>query len=169
MVHHRVMSVSVYLHLQGLVFLQEIALKKKVLNYCQHFVESVSDRIWTQQFWCFSAAMPLLPASPTRHFVSPYWSSSLSLQQTRVWKSSKQHQKSRFVFFGFVVFLFFPPQSDHRVLGQIKGGPSGQETIKVTCCERMQSDMWRYFYWHLFGCCSVGKKSTFQSWFYRVE
>lgn len=169
MVHHKVMSVLVYLHLQGLVFLQEIALEK-VLNYCQHFVESVSDRIWTQQR-CFSAAMPLLPASPIRHFASPYWSLSLSLQQTRVWKSYKQHQKSCFVFFCFVVFLslFFAPQSDHHVLRQIKGGPSGQETIKVTCCERMQSDMWRYFYWHLFGCCSVGKKSTFQSWFYRVE
>lgn len=122
MVHHKVMSVSVYLHLQGLVFLQEIALEK-VLNYCQHFVESVSDRIWTQQLWCFSAAMPLLPASPTRHFASPSWPSSLSLQQTRVWKSSKQHQKSCFVFCCFVVFLsmfFFPHNQTIMFWGKLK-------------------------------------------------
>lgn len=45
--------------------------------------------------------------------------------------------------FGFVfVLLLSPPrQSDPNVLGQMKGGPSGQKAIKMTCCERMQSGM----------------------------
>lgn len=49
-------------------------------------------------------------------------------------------------------FFFLSWQSDRHVLSQIKGGPSGQKAIKMTCCERMQWGMWHCFYWHLFGC-----------------
>lgn len=52
------------------------------------------------------------------------------------------------------VFVF-SRQSDHHVLRQIKGGPSGQKAMKMTCCERMQSGMSHNFYWHLFGCCAL--------------
>lgn len=73
--------------------------------------------------------------------------------------------------FVFVLSLFFPRQSDHHVLRQIKGGPSGQKAIKMTCCERMQSGMWHTFIDICFAAVHfpVGKKSKFQSSFYRAE
>lgn len=62
MVHHKVMSVSVYLHLQGLVFLQEIALKKKFW-----IIANISLNLFPTESELNSSDASLLPCHSPQH------------------------------------------------------------------------------------------------------
>lgn len=101
-------------------------------------------------FWWYFSATPLLPVSTNtplcftlRLDLRAFWSCCAWTWATLIQKLLQTNLR------GAVV------QSVRHDLRRIKGGPSGQKAIKMTCCERTQSGAWHDFYWHLFGCCSL--------------
>lgn len=147
MVHRRVMSVSVYLHLQGFDVSPGNGIKKKKQKH--NVIANISLNLFLKKSEHNSSVASLLPCHSSQDLqyttlLHPTGLRRFCFSELQSTNPPNNIKRAVCCFFSsFVVFLslFLPWQSDHHVLEQIKGGPSGHETIKMTCCERMQSDM----------------------------